>query len=288
MADEFELFSNKPQGSIWRYTSLAKLLNILEDGELKLVACQAKALDDDYEGTFSKQAMAELETMITGDKTTASAYQSDFGAARNLYTESVRESDRNELGYQSAEQSSESMSAEDKLHNMIDSMREVTYANCWNIGEYEDSNMWFSYTNESDGVVIKSSYDNLEDAIISADKKLFVGEVDYIDFEHKDMEKQPIAPYFHKAKEFRSESEFRFVMTDYEREDFDYEYWSKYMSKQADENANIHLDAAEFIDEIRVHPTSGGYFKEVVKKAISDRSIDLTVSESDLTTNFPE
>lgn len=288
MTDEFELFSSKPEHSIWRYTSLAKLLNILDNEKLNLVGCQAKKLDDNYEGTFSKQAMAELETVITGNQTSTSAYQSDFGAARNLYTDNVREYDQADLEYRSADSSSESVPTENDLRRMIKLMQEVTYANCWNVGKYEDSNMWFSYTNESDGVVLKSSYENIEKAMISYDKRLFVGEVEYIDFEDKNMEKQPIAPYFYKSNEFRSESEFRFVMTDYEKDEFDYEYWSQNIPGQPEKKAYIHLDAAEFIDEIRVHPTSGSYLKEVVKKAISDKNMNLSVNESDLTTNFSE
>lgn len=276
MADQFELFGTKPTESLWRYTTLAKLLNMVEgEHEMQLIALQAKEFDDNYEGTLSENALAKLEALLAGGS--YGKYLGDFGSVQNIYTEGVREDIKNQF-YKGAPN-------ERVLHEMIQRMRKITFANCWNVGEHEDSNMWRAYTNRTDGVVVKSHFDNIEDASLSAEGRLYTGEVDYIDFEKENMENHPIAPYFYKKSEFRSESEFRFVTTDYRKESLDPNEGVESMPSVDGKVRSITVDTVEFIDEIRVHPNSSSYLKRVVEQSLPE-DVQVEVSESHLTPNL--
>jgi len=277
---KFELFGSRPSESIWRYTNLAKLLNIIDDnGNINLVALRAGEFDDGYEGTFSKKAVAKLESIVKGEPITRTV-DSRGSVARN-YPDATHEYDKRIFGTEKVEKY---QSGEDELERINRRMREITYANCWNIGEGENSTMWFAYTKPSDGVVIKSSFDNIEGSIISANGKLILGCVEYIDFEDSNMQLSPVAPFFYKKEEFNSESEFRFVLTDYEQEEIQPDGGIDDMPKPTDRKRSITLDASEFIDEIRVHPTSGSHLRNVVEDIFEDSNIK--VSDSSLKPNL--
>ncbi|MFD1641068.1 hypothetical protein [Halohasta litorea] len=280
MSSKFELFGREPTESIWRYTSLAKLLNMIEGpNEMNLIALQTKEFEDDYEGTLSRNALLELEKMIVDDS--QNKYLFDFGPVRHKYTENVRNDIRRDY-YRGAR--SKVWSA----YDMIERMREITFANCWNIGNVEDSNMWGSYTTKTDGVVIKSNFESFKDSIISSEGKLYVGDVEYIDFEEggEKMRNKAIAPFFYKKKEFRNESEFRFVVTDYSREKLNIENSITSMPDTEDRVRKIKLDTTTFIDEIRVHSQSDDYLKRVLTDLLQDKDVDIPVNDSSLKPNL--
>lgn len=74
--------------------------------------------------------------------------------------------------------------------------------------------MWRAYTSRSDGVVIKTDYEQLMDSLTTWDENLYMGNVQYIDFEHDDMELSSVSPYFYKQNQFSTESEFRLVVSE--------------------------------------------------------------------------
>jgi hypothetical protein len=276
MANQFELFGTEPTETLWRYTTLAKMLNMIKgEHEMHLFALQAKKFDDNYEGTLSKKALTELEASLIGGK--YGRYLKDFGPVQNMYTEAVRK-DIKEQFYEGAPDKT-------ALHEMIQQMRKITFANCWNVGKYEDLNMWRAYTNHTDGVVIKSSFENINSSFLSVEGNLYVGEVNYIDFEDSNMEDHPIAPYFYKKSEFRNESEFRFVTTDYPKTSLNPNDGVGSIPSANGKIRKIKLDTIEFVDEIRVHPGSSSFLKRVVKKTLPN-NIQVEVAESQLTSNL--
>jgi hypothetical protein len=60
--------------------------------------------------------------------------------------------------------------------------KKATYVNCWNLSDYESEALWRLYGADGDGIAIRASYRSLVD-IIESDDQLFVGRVQYIDYE---------------------------------------------------------------------------------------------------------
>jgi hypothetical protein len=278
MSKSFELFGPQPRKDrdIWRYTTLAKLLNMVGNDQdvMNLVAFRADEFEDDYEGTLSEKAKQKLEqNMIENSE---SQYLNDWGSSRNKYTEKIREDLKKDY-YSGANSRAKSVT------DMIQKMRKLTFANCWNIGKYEDSNMWGAYTTQTDGVVIKTTYDSITDSIVDYDGVLYLGSVDYIDFEHDKMKTEAIAPFFFKQRQFKSEAEFRFVVTDYKTKYLNPADGVKNMPSVPNSTTRkISVNPTELIEEVRVHPKSGNYLKEVIERVFSRENIDAEVKHSSL------
>jgi hypothetical protein len=89
--------------------------------------------------------------------------------------------------------------------------KKATYVNCWNLSDYESETLWRLYGADGDGIAIRASYQSLVD-IIESDDQLFVGRVQYIDYE---TEWFPggnfFYPIMHKRRAFAHEQEVRFV-----------------------------------------------------------------------------
>lgn len=92
MAQDYTEIGDHPSSSddefLWRYTSLAKLLNMIRMGdrsEMSLVAKRSDKFEDNYEGTLSKKVENELQRRIFTDMNTGT-YE-----IPQTYPESVRE-----------------------------------------------------------------------------------------------------------------------------------------------------------------------------------------------------
>jgi len=59
--------------------------------------------------------------------------------------------------------------------------RELIVANCWFIGEHESEGMWNAYAGD-DGVVIRSTVQDLVGALCLSHDKWWIGKMNYIDF----------------------------------------------------------------------------------------------------------
>jgi hypothetical protein len=67
--------------------------------------------------------------------------------------------------------------------------RELIVANCWSIGETETKRMWDEYVKNNEGVVIRSSAQDLVDSLVLAGlphRYFWIGKIEYIDFARHD------------------------------------------------------------------------------------------------------
>lgn len=277
MTINMETFGETPDEdhNLWRYTSFAKLLNILNEDDMDIIAYRAKKLDDDYEGTLSERAKTEIQDALL--KEHLSDFENEFNNSRNKYTRPAVEDMRESYSVEGASSKSKC------VENMVDKMREVTFANCWSDRRYEDSNMWGAYTSESDGVAIKTTYGSMKDSILEVEGLLYCGNVEYIDFDNQDMKRDAIAPFYYKQQQFESESEFRLIVTDYDSRYFNLEEGVDGIPSPPEKPKRpITVDPNELIEEVRVHPKSKDYFKDVVEEALEAKGVTAPVIESSL------
>lgn len=261
--------------TLWRYTSLAKLLNMIssEGSRLNLVACRMDKFEDDYEGTLSKKALDQIKKRARAET------EASFNIPKGMhpfYTEEINR-DRQIAAKKSANNRAE------KANQFINQMRKVTYANCWRNSRFEDSSTWKAYTSSSDGVVIKSSFENVKKSLENWEGNLHLGNVDYVDFSDEPMDLGPISPCFYKQQQFETESEFRLVLTDLDPKNFEQiDQNQEPKSWENKTNRKIKTNADQLIDEIRVHPNSSDYLQSVVQQSLQERGLNVPVEHSSL------
>ncbi len=96
-------------------------------------------------------------------------------------------------------------------------LREFTVVDCWHLSKYESAAMWKLYLKSDEGIAIKSSFKRLRDSLdLSGIKEgiynIHIGKVQYIDYEEEEIPINLWAPFFHKRKSFRHESELRILI----------------------------------------------------------------------------
>lgn len=266
---------------LWRYTSLSKFLNLVrlgkdhsDGGKGNLVFCRADLLDDEYEGTISDPTIDELKDMSIEE------LQEYWG-----------KQDPNELDVPPFEALTDSYKEirADQLRQRIENereiftkqMKQITYLNCWRKDLYESSSMWRAYTTPSDGIALKSNFDNFCDCFDSWPGILYIGKVQYTDYDREKMTVDAIGPFFHKRKEFKDESEVRAICTKF----------SKPRSKnRADDLPPIDggevvkpmVDIETLIEKIVIHPEAGSYLSNVLSDYLEQYGLDITIERSSL------
>ncbi len=270
----FEL-SNDP---IWRYTSLAKFVNILRlgesQGEGKLVFRRSDLLDDEYEGTlpnenreFQRQMWEQLKPMMEV------------------------QIDPKEVGLDSDHSVDDIGLLEESDNTFREKMRELTFLNCWRIDEYESSTMWRAYTSRSDGILVKSNIYDFVKSFRGWKARLFISDIDYRDFSSIDVEYgegfvdlTALTPYFLKREEFKDEREIRAVLTDYDHPAmYPTGNFEAMPNPSGDEVRHATVDLEQLIDRIIVHPESRPYLKKTVRHILEKHGLDPNlVADSDL------
>jgi hypothetical protein len=266
MSKEVKLFENHPgkYQNIWRYTTLAKLLNMIQDAELmELISLKTSIFEDKYEGTLSQMAQQRLRDLIL--QYHYMRFDKEFGSARRAYPKRAEQGLREEVVKVAPDRGA-------KVDQMVNKLRQLHFANCWTTREYEDSNMWRAYTTESDGVVIKTDFKSIKSSFKDCDGVIYMGNVKYIDFSEEDMEMSTISPFFYKNIQFKSESEFRIIVTDHEDEYFDPKGGVEEMPSEPKENIRpIKMNTHKLIEEIRIHPKADDYLISVINDIFSEK-----------------
>lgn len=288
MEDDVRIFSEpeEDEQTLWRYTSLAKLLNVIRMGDskntAKLVAKRTDKFEDEYEGTLSDEAR---------DKATdnaASAYEltydGRYGGPPSISHITKDEEKQEQVRKDLVEGPIRWIN---NRHKMANHMRKITFANCWRCDRYESSNMWRAYTTPSDGVVIRTTFENLQNSLRNWNGELYLGDVKYINFDEDDMSIEPISPFFYKQTQFSDESEVRMILTDYEGSNLNPAEGVDGLPDSPNDSLRfVSVNTDILFDEIRVHPESGNYLRQVVEKSLRKLGVDVDVEHSSLRTSL--
>lgn len=267
------------EDTIWRYTTLAKFLNVLRrsdaPGEGELIAKRSDKLEDEYEGTLSsptEQTIREEVMQFFTNKGLADHDPEDILASPD------------KMGVDEYPEWT-ARSAADSVIESHQRARELTFLNCWRLDEYESSNMWKAYTSKTDGVAIRSSIDALKEAALNKKDEIHIREVSYMDYSIKEMFTDGfLDPFFHKRKEFADESEVRIAVTDIPYLDGQsIGYGADALPEPSDSHIRaVPYDMTELVNEVRVHPQAGSYMTDIVEKALTKFNLDVPVNDSSL------
>lgn len=235
MFEEHDSF-NVPKGNIrlWRYMDLSKFLYLLS-GELFFT--RMDKFEDNFESTyptFNKKIRELRYTPMLKDNILLRNLNSDFElASQNL--------------------------------------KRTSYACCWHMNNFESAAMWKLYLSSNEGIAIQTNINKLISSLRSEDKRIYIGEVNYIDYENQYLpEDNLLNLLLYKRKSFDYERELRCIYTDF-------------LEKKDDvPGKDIKIDLNELIEKVYIAPYAPKYFKTVIEDVIYKYGYDFEVIQSDM------
>jgi hypothetical protein len=149
--------------------------------------------------------------------------------------------------------------------------------NCWHLNEDESYTMWQTYSRFGKGIAIQSTVQKLWDSFSDCKHNIFMGEVEYVDFEElKKVEWQRFQPkhlYLYKRKCFKSENELRVIV---ELVSFENGRFTPWKGRGADMSVDLNI----LIDRVWVSPYSNDSYKKRIEKILSKHGISKPVEQS--------
>ncbi|WP_298722800.1 hypothetical protein [uncultured Oceanisphaera sp.] len=240
---------NAPESNIklWRYMDLPAFFSLLVDS--KLCFSRADLMEDKFEGTFPKLN------------------------AQLLDEEANRLIERGELnpGYRNLSQ----VLTQDKTH---------AFLSCWCQEDTEMIHMWKIYSKEC-GVAIETSYEDLKLSITDSED-VYPTQIRYVDFEKDiiDWQQNGLTVYTIKRVEYKSESEFRLIVShprQIEDQLLNYKTHeekalpSRLLYNQT-KAIKIDVDLSKLIKVVHISPFAPSWYSDLVKSTLLKFGYDKT------------
>ncbi len=164
---------DNPNGVLWRYMDLSKLISLLNRSELFLT--QIGSLEDPFEGHYPARAREKMDNI---HKEICNKNQARLPSGKSV------------------------------ADFTTEFMRSSVYVNCWCLQEHESEAMWRIY-GKSSGVAVRTEYKKLADAL---SEEVFIGKVTYIDPNYQDFPtNNALALSMFKRHFYQHEAECRIV-----------------------------------------------------------------------------
>lgn len=219
-----------PHGNtkIWRYLSLDKFLDLLVSSELYL--SNISKLTDQYEATIPKTNKLKEKTRLASDGLKGRDLEEEMAAYR--------------YGWES--------------------LRELSFVNCWSINRDESYALWKIYLGGSDsGVAIQTTVSDLKKAVRSKNNEsptepLYIGKVRYGKSIHPE-QMHRFTLICNKMPYYRYEDELRLFVVDFPPSEGGDGITSP---------RRIPVDIEKLVQNIYISPFSKGFFESVVKDII--------------------
>jgi hypothetical protein len=93
--------------------------------------------------------------------------------------------------------------------------RRTLFVNCWHENKFESAAMWAQYAAGGQGIAITSSYQRLTEALATTQRRLFFGQVKYLDWTKQPVDNTLMFPLSKRAS-FEHEREWRLIYWDLE------------------------------------------------------------------------
>jgi hypothetical protein len=232
---------------IWRYMDFTKFLSLLETQSLFFT--RADKFEDPFEGILSTPSHnLELSSLINsgGDMMNS-----------ELYGNGIRR----------------------MINEGEETLRKWVFVNCWHLNDNESAAMWDLYSRRDTGIAIQTTFKNLYDCLDKKDKEIFIGLVNYIDYE-KDLntsEGNILSQFMHKRNSFSHEKELRALFMYPWSKD-----WPDRLDLEESSGLSISIDFEVLIDKIYISPFSPIWIKELVQSIVKKYNLDRDVVQSSI------
>lgn len=219
---------------IWRYLTLPKFIEFLQSESLYFARADSLRSGDSSESSYLTDASLGFIKQI--NELDAKQVSIPHPEVPNLTINEMVKMDIRSNGYNE------------------DYSLKKNFINCWHINDFENFAMWKVYSEEF-GVCIQSTFGDLYKSFTddkwsfyNKRKKIYIGEVNYIDWEKEFIPKDnAFWPFIHKRREFSYEQELRCIIG-------------------ADEHSEIKVkvDTDILVNNIYINPFTPLWFKDVV------------------------
>ena len=153
-----------------------------------------------------------------------------------------------------------------------------TLINCWHESPEESTAMWGLYTNEIDGIAIKTDFASLKQSL-TCEQDIYVGSVSYIDYEVDTIrDENAYLPYLHKRSNFAHEKEVRAIVPIIPVSN------GRLDTSQDICDVGIHyeVDLSRLIKEVIVAPKAENWHLEAIKSVAAKYNLEAPVIKSSL------
>lgn len=213
--------------TIWRYMEFKRFEELLSKGALYF--CRTDRFNDQFEGSLPLANVAQRQRQPMINRVMLA---SDGVLGRAIDLEARR----------------------------VQVTRTHTYANCWHLKEHESYAMWRLYGKGNDSVAIQSTYHRLCESFHRYEKKVFVGLIQYLDYDTQEMPSGNMYyAVMHKRREYVDDNELRAIVT-WDQIEVAGDVWT--IPKET--GVNVRVDLNTLIEKIWVSPNADDTFHDDV------------------------
>jgi hypothetical protein len=233
-----------------KYIDITKFLSLLKDKQLFF--CRLDKLEDKFEGTLPKISRREFR-----------AFYRHVNITGFLKSPMTAEEIEREI--------TEDFEYREKL-------KALNCVNCWNEYKGESYALWKVYSDLNQGIMIKSSFGRIINALKESEEKVYCSKVKYIDHETDSISiRNTMTPMVHKHKAYSYEDEVRLI------HEVSNVGWKHDWENEKNENGiKINVNLAQLIDEIVISPFASEWFTEIIRDILCKYSLNCKLIDSKL------
>lgn len=220
----------KETGFLWRYLSYEKLDDLLKTSELYLR--RVDKFIDQYEAKLDESTSDKISYLFW-----------EFPNSEQMQSE---------------------------LRNILTSFRKASFVNCWHLNNSEDIQMWRKYCGDSEGIVIKTTIDNLIESILPHDfGPMHFRPVTYgnRDLTNVDL-RFPLELLNFKEEHFKFEKEYRIslVYIKNEKPPDEIKEFEEIIINPSEEGLKLKVNLHHLIQDLIISPFANSEFKQKIHK----------------------
>ncbi|WP_143519181.1 DUF2971 domain-containing protein [Pseudomonas sp. QTF5] len=243
---------------LWRYMSLDKFVNLLDDGGIYFAPLDSYMTSDPYEGFPPAVAIKAMYSVSD------STYEGVINFVSSLENSARQKTPEFLDAIQKAKDQLATRSA--VFRKLLSLLSKGTLVSCWYYSEHQSEAMWKLYSDQGKGVAVKTTVGKLKHALSAAiaterQTKIFLGKVKYLDYSDSSIAPSDCVVDGHimpllKRVSYSHENEVRaFLCPDLDVNNLDDFVIKPYMAN---------CDVFKLIDGVYVSPfVSGSYVKAV-------------------------
>jgi hypothetical protein len=159
-------------------------------------------------------------------------------------------------------------------------MRKHVFINCWHLNHYESAAMWNIYTKNNESIAIQSTFRRLTESVDSSSKKIYIGKVNYADYETDWIpEGNLLYPFIYKRKSFEHEKELRAIYLELPQ--------NKEGKIDPSQDAlydgiSVEIDVTKLIETIYISPLADEWIYDLIKSVVRTYNLEFNIKKSDL------
>lgn len=261
---------------LWRYMSLDKFINLLDDGGVYFAPLDSYMTSDPYEGFPPAVAIKAMYSISD------TVYKDVIDLVSSLESSANQKTPEFLGALQKAKDQLATRSS--VFRKLLNSLSKGTLVSCWYHSDHQSEAMWKLYSDQGKGVAVKTTVGKLRSALGSAvaterQTKIFLGKVKYLDYSDSNISPSDCVVDGHimpllKRVSYSHENEVRaFLCPDLDVNSLDDFVIKPYMA---------HCDVFSIIDGVYVSPFVRGPYVKAVSAIVKSFGLPCAVQQSSL------